>query len=62
MKPDPVVQEVREHGERLARECEGDVRLMAKRLRRGQAKSASRVVKRRTEASTRSDQESTRKD
>ena len=46
MHVDPVVQEVRQQGARIAEECAGDVHRMAERLRRAQARNADRVVRR----------------
>ncbi len=46
MYVDPVVQEVRRHGARLAEECGGDVHRMAERLRRAQAENTHRVIQR----------------
>ena len=46
MEVDPVVQEIRRHGARLAEECDGDVHRMAERFRREQAEHAHRIVRR----------------
>lgn len=46
MYVDPVVQEMRRHGARIAEECDGDVRRMAERFRREQAQNAHRIVRR----------------
>ena len=43
---DPVVQEVRRNGARIAEECGGNVHRMADYLRRAQAANASRVIRR----------------
>ena len=43
---DPVVQEVRQNGARIAEQCGGDVHRMAEHLRRAQAENAHRVVHR----------------
>ena len=44
---DPVVEEMRTNGARLAEECGGDIRRIADRLRREQAEHPDRVVIRR---------------
>lgn len=46
MNTDPVVQEVRENGARIAEECGGDVHRMAECLRRKQETNAKRVRRR----------------
>jgi hypothetical protein len=46
MYPDPVVDEVRQNGARIAEECGGDVHRMAERFRREQAEHPDRVVHR----------------
>jgi hypothetical protein len=46
MFSDPVVQEMRRNGARIAEACGGDVHRMAEHLRRAQSKSAQRVVRR----------------
>ena len=43
MDRDPVVQEVRDNGAKLAEECDGDVHRMAERLRQA-AKDGGREV------------------
>lgn len=43
---DPVVQEVRDNGARIAEECGGDVHQMAERFRREQGIHPQRVVNR----------------
>lgn len=51
MEVDPVVQELRNHGAQVAKECGGDIHRMAERFRRRQAESTRRIVHR--DASTR---------
>ena len=46
MRSDPVVEEVRQHGARIAEECGGDIHQMAERFRREQAKHSGRVRRR----------------
>jgi len=46
MFPDPVVNEVRQHGAKIAEECQGDVHRMAERLRREQQSNGRVVVDR----------------
>ena len=43
---DPVVEEMRRNGARVAEECGGDIRRIADRLRREQAAHADRLVSR----------------
>ena len=44
MHRDPVVEEIRDQGDRIAEECEGDVHRMAERFRREQAQHVHRVA------------------
>ena len=46
MHRDPVVEEVRRHGARIAEECDVDIHRMAERFRREQAQHPQRVVRR----------------
>ena len=48
MNADPVVQEMRDHGARIAEECDGDIHRMAERFRREQAEHPTRVVRRKS--------------
>ncbi len=48
MDVDPVVQEMRRHGDKIAEECGGDLHRMAERFRREQAKHTHRIVPRHT--------------
>lgn len=41
---DPVVEEMRRNGLRIAQECGGDIRRIVERLRREQAAHAERLV------------------
>lgn len=50
---DPVVQEMRRHGARIAEECGGDIHRMALRFRREQAGNVRRVVRRRVRSDKR---------
>ena len=47
MQIDPVVQEIRSHGARIAEECDGDIHRMAQRFRREQAEGGRPIVRRR---------------
>ena len=44
MTLDPVIEELRDHGQRIAEECGGDVGRMAQRFRTEQAQGGRRVV------------------
>ncbi len=46
MYPDPVVDEIRQHGAEIAEECDGDIHRMAERFRREQAQNPRRIVRR----------------
>jgi len=46
MYSDPVVEEVRRNGAKLAEECAGDVHRMAERLRQGAETSGRRIIRR----------------
>lgn len=46
MEVDPVVEEMRRHGAKIAEQCDGDVRRMAERFRREQAETPHRIVRR----------------
>ena len=48
MEADPVVQELRNHGAQVAKECGGDIHRMAERFRRQQTESTRRIVHRDT--------------
>lgn len=43
---DPVVQEIRRNGARIAEDCGGDVHRMAERLRQEQQKHPERLIRR----------------
>lgn len=46
MYPDPVVQEIRDHAEQIAAECDGDVDRMAERFRCEQQAHPARSIRR----------------
>jgi hypothetical protein len=46
MNTDPVVQEVRDNGARIAQACGGDVHRMAEYLRRNQGRNTERIRRR----------------
>ncbi|HUU85686.1 MAG TPA: hypothetical protein VM243_19480 [Phycisphaerae bacterium] len=48
MQPDPVVEELRDHGARIAEHCGGDVHRMAEHFRHEQAAHPQRVTRRPT--------------
>ncbi|NOS99429.1 MAG: hypothetical protein HOP29_02255 [Phycisphaerales bacterium] len=47
MERDPVVDEMRSNGARIAEECDGDIHKMADRFRREQEQHGGRIVRRR---------------
>ena len=52
MDVDPVVEEVRRRGARIADECRWDIRCMAERFRREQAEGKRVIVRRRVRPET----------
>jgi len=46
MDADPVVQEMRRHGEQIAEECDGDMHRMGERFRREQAEGTHPIRRR----------------
>lgn len=55
MEPDPVVEELRRHGAKIAEECDGDIHRMAERFRREQAEHPERVARRNARTQDRQD-------